>query len=66
MRPAAGVLIGIGVEVKAAGAKICVVFDGRDPAGKSGTIKRIIERVSPRVFRVVALPAPTEREKSQM
>src|SRR5256714_4367242 len=52
--------------VKGAGAKICVVFEGRDPAGKGGTIKRITERVSPRVFRVVALPAPTEREKSQM
>ena len=52
--------------VKATGAKICVVFEGRDTAGKGGTIKRITERVSPRVFRVVALPAPTEREKSQM
>ena len=48
------------------GAKICIVFEGRDTAGKGGTIKRITERVSPRVFRVVALPAPTEREKSQM
>jgi polyphosphate kinase len=48
------------------GAKICVVFEGRDGAGKGGTIKAITERVSPRVFRVVALPAPTEREKSQM
>ena len=52
--------------VKATGAKICIVFEGRDTAGKGGTIKRITERVSPRVFRVVALPAPTEREKSQM
>jgi polyphosphate kinase len=52
--------------VKTSGAKICVVFEGRDTAGKGGTIKRITERVSPRVFRVVALPAPTEREKSQM
>ena len=52
--------------VKASGAKICIVFEGRDTAGKGGTIKRITERVSPRVFRVVALPAPTEREKSQM
>jgi polyphosphate kinase 2 len=43
-----------------------VVFEGRDGAGKGGTIKAITERVSPRVFRVVALPAPTEREKSQM
>jgi polyphosphate kinase 2 len=48
------------------GAKICVVFEGRDGAGKGGVIKAITERVSPRVFRVVALPAPTEREKSQM
>lgn len=52
--------------VKASGAKICVLFEGRDTAGKGGVIKRITERVSPRVFRVVALPAPTEREKSQM
>ena len=52
--------------VKSARAKICVVFEGRDTAGKGGTIKRITERVSPRVFRVVALPAPSEREKSQM
>ncbi|BBP97130.1 polyphosphate kinase 2 [Burkholderia sp. SFA1] len=48
------------------GAKICVVFEGRDGAGKRGTIKAITERVSPRVFRVIALPAPTEREKTQM
>jgi polyphosphate kinase 2 len=48
------------------GMKICVVFEGRDGAGKGGTIKAITERVSPRVFRVVALSAPTEREKSQM
>jgi len=48
------------------GRKICVVFEGRDGAGKGGVIKAITERVSPRVFRVVALPAPTEREKSQM
>ncbi len=52
--------------VKASGAKICVVFEGRDTAGKGGVIKRIAERVSPRVFRVVALPAPTDREKTQM
>ena len=52
--------------VRESGAKICVVFEGRDGAGKGGTIKAITERVSPRVFRVVALPAPTEREKSQM
>ena len=48
------------------GVKICIVFEGRDGAGKGGTIKALTERVSPRVFRVVALPAPTEREKSQM
>ncbi len=48
------------------GAKICIVFEGRDGAGKGGTIKALTERVSPRVFRIVALPAPTEREKSQM
>src|SRR3954462_13409081 len=48
------------------GTKVCIVFEGRDGAGKGGTIKAITERVSPRVFRVVALPAPTEREKSQM
>jgi polyphosphate kinase len=49
-----------------AGLKVCVVFEGRDGAGKGGVIKAITDRVSPRVFRVVALPAPTEREKSQM
>jgi polyphosphate kinase 2 len=52
--------------VKSSGAKICIVFEGRDTAGKGGTIKRITERVSPRVFRVVALTAPNERERSQM
>ncbi|MCL4798090.1 MAG: polyphosphate kinase 2 [Burkholderiales bacterium] len=52
--------------VKYKGLKVCVVFEGRDGAGKGGTIKAITERVSPRVFRVIALPAPTEREKSQM
>ncbi len=52
--------------VKQEGAKVCIVFEGRDGAGKGGTIKAITERVSPRVFRVVALPAPTEREKTQM
>src|SRR6187401_509573 len=52
--------------VKHKGLKICIVFEGRDGAGKGGTIKAITERVSPRVFRVVALPAPTEREKTQM
>ena len=48
------------------GLKVCVVFEGRDGAGKGGAIKAITERVSPRVFHLVALPAPTEREKSQM
>ena len=48
------------------GLKVCIVFEGRDGAGKGGTIKAITERVSPRVFRVVALPSPTGREKSQM
>jgi polyphosphate kinase 2 len=66
MRVLHGELVAMQEWVKAAGAKICIVFEGRDTAGKGGTIKRITERVSPRVFRVVALPAPTEREKSQM
>src|ERR1700759_1139999 len=48
------------------GLKVCIVFEGRDGAGKGGTIKAITERVSPRVFRVVALPAPSDRKKSQM
>jgi polyphosphate kinase len=48
------------------GVKVCIIFEGRDGAGKGGTIKALTERVSPRVFRVVALPTPTEREKSQM
>jgi polyphosphate kinase 2 len=52
--------------VKHKGLKVCIVFEGRDGAGKGGAIKAITERVSPRVFRVIALPAPTEREKSQM
>jgi polyphosphate kinase 2 len=66
MRRLHGELVAMQEWVKATGAKVCVVFEGRDTAGKGGTIKRITERVSPRVFRVVALPAPTEREKSQM
>lgn len=52
--------------VRETGAKIVIVFEGRDAAGKGGVIKRITERVSPRIFKVVALPAPTEREKSQL
>ena len=66
MRRLHGELVAMQEWVKATGAKICIVFEGRDTAGKGGTIKRITERVSPRVFRVVALPAPSEREKSQM
>ncbi|UKJ08607.1 polyphosphate kinase 2 [Solitalea lacus] len=52
--------------VKQEGLKVCIVFEGRDGAGKGGTIKAITDRVSPRVFRVVALTAPSDREKSQM
>ena len=66
MRILHGELVAMQEWVKDTGAKICVVFEGRDTAGKGGTIKRITERVSPRVFRVMALPTPTEREKSQM
>jgi polyphosphate kinase len=61
-----GELVALQEWVKASGAKICIVFEGRDTAGKGGTIKRITERVSPRVFRIAALPAPTPREASQM
>src|SRR4051794_21403669 len=61
-----GELVAMQEWVKETGTKVCVVFEGRDTAGKGGTIKAITERVSPRVFRVVALPAPAEREKSQM
>jgi polyphosphate kinase 2 len=66
MRKLHGELVAMQEWVKATGAKICIVFEGRDTAGKGGTIKRITERVSPRVFKVVALSAPTERERSQM
>ena len=66
MRRLHGELVAMQEWVKASGAKICIVFEGRDTAGKGGTIKRITERVSPRTFRVVALSAPTERERSQM
>jgi len=66
LRPLHGELVAMQEWVKDSGAKVCIVFEGRDTAGKGGTIKAITERVSPRVFRVVALPAPTEREKSQM
>ncbi len=66
MRLLHGELVAMQEWVKSSGAKVIIVFEGRDTAGKGGTIKRITERVSPRVFRIVALPAPTEREKSQM
>ncbi|UBU12579.1 polyphosphate kinase 2 [Nonomuraea gerenzanensis] len=66
MRRLHGELVAMQEWVRSTGTKVCIVFEGRDTAGKGGTIKRITERVSPRVFRVVALPAPTEREKSQM
>ena len=61
-----GELVAMQEWVKDTGAKVCILFEGRDTAGKGGTIKAITERVSPRVFHVVALPAPTERERSQM
>ena len=66
MRLLQGELVAMQEWVKATGAKVCIVFEGRDSAGKGGTIRRITERTSPRVFQHVALPAPTEREKSQM
>jgi len=66
LRPLHVELVAMQEWVKQTGAKICIVFEGRDTAGKGGTIKAITERVSPRVFRVIALPAPTDREKSQM
>src|SRR5579864_7007448 len=52
--------------VKTTNARIVIIFEGRDAAGKGGMIKRIMERVSPRIFRVVALPSPTERQKTQL
>jgi polyphosphate kinase 2 len=61
-----GELVAMQQWVKESGAKVCVVFEGRDTAGKGGTIKAMTERVSPRVFRVIALPSPTDRERSQM
>jgi polyphosphate kinase len=66
LRSLQGELVAMQEWVKDTGAKVCIVFEGRDTAGKGGTIKAVTERVSPRVFRVVALPAPNEREKSQM
>ena len=59
-------LIKLQLWVQQKGLKVVVIFEGRDAAGKGGVIKRITERVSPRVFRIVALPAPSDREKSQM
>jgi len=66
MRILQGELVVMQEWVKATGAKVCVVFEGLDSAGKGGTIRRITERTSPRVFKHIALPVPTEREKSQM
>jgi polyphosphate kinase 2 len=61
-----GELVKLQIWVKEKGLKVIIVFEGRDAAGKGGVIKRITERVSPRIFKVVALPAPTEREKTQL
>jgi polyphosphate kinase 2 len=61
-----GELVALQEWVKSSGAKVVIVFEGRDTAGKGGTIKRITERVSPRVFRIAALPAPSPREQTQM
>ena len=66
MRVLQGELVAMQEWVKATGARICIVFEGLDSAGKGGTIQRITERTSPRVFKHVALPAPSEQEKSQM
>lgn len=61
-----GELVKVQLWLRQSGAKIIVVFEGRDAAGKGGVIRRIAERVSPRVFRIMALPAPSERERTQM
>jgi polyphosphate kinase len=66
MRRLQGELVAMQEWVKGTGAKVCIVFEGLDSAGKGGTIRRITERTSPRVFKHIALPTPTEREKSQM
>ncbi|MDQ1307297.1 MAG: polyphosphate kinase [Actinomycetota bacterium] len=66
MRRLQGELVAMQEWVKASGAKVCIVFEGLDSAGKGGTIRRITERTNPRVFKHIALPAPTEREQSQM
>lgn len=61
-----GEMVALQEWVKATGQKVCIIFEGRDGAGKGGAIKALTERVSPRVFQVVALPVPTDREKTQM
>ena len=66
MRRLQGELVALQDWVITSGAKVCIVFEGLDSAGKGGTIQRITERTSPRVFKHIALPTPTEREKSQM
>jgi polyphosphate kinase len=66
LRRLQGELCSLQAWVKAKGLRVIIIFEGRDGAGKGGTIRAITERVSPRVFRVVALPAPSDREKSQM
>ncbi len=66
MKRLQGELVAMQEWVKSTGAKICIVFEGLDSAGKGGTIQRITERTSPRVFHHIALPTPSEREKSQM
>jgi polyphosphate kinase 2 len=66
MRILQGELVAMQEWVKSTGAKVCIVFEGLDSAGKGGTIRRMTERTSPRVFKHIALPTPTEREKSQM
>ena len=66
MRVLQGELVAMQEWVKATGARVCIVFEGVDSAGKGGTIRRITERTSPRVFKHIALPAPDERVRSQM
>jgi polyphosphate kinase len=66
MRRLQGELVAMQQWVTSTGAKVCIVFEGLDSAGKGGTIRRITERTNPRVFKHIALPTPTEREKSQM
>ena len=66
MRILQGELVAMQEWVKTTGARVCIVFEGVDSAGKGGTIRRITERTSPRVFKHIALPAPDARVKSQM